>query len=77
MCYKCLYNTKHFCTMLTCNRTNAPGVFIRLFDSLLLCLITDGCYVTDQHATNTAFEEVALPGTDQCVILRLRHNAFP
>jgi len=77
MFYRCLYNTAHCCTVLTGNRNNAAGVFIKLFDSLPLCLVTDGCYVTDQHDTNTAFDEVALPGTDQCVNLRLRHNVFP
>jgi len=65
MFYKCVYKTAHCCTVLTCNRTNAAGVFIKLFDSLPLYLVTDGCYVTDQHATNTAFDVVALRGTDQ------------
>lgn len=76
MFYECLCNTAHCCTVLTCNRTNAAAAFIRLFNSLPLCLVTDGCYVTDQHATNTAFDEVVLPGTDQCAIMRLRHNVF-
>ena len=77
MFYKRLYKTAHCCTVLTCKGTNAAGVFIKLFDSFPLCLVADGCYETDQHATNTAFNEVALPGTNQCAILRLRHNWFP